>query len=286
MSPASAALPLALVCLVAGAPAGAQTPSLERAAEMLAAGRTAEARELVRAWWAAVPGGAGAPRETATALYLRARLAVDAAAEEDYLAVALGYPTSPHAPDALLRLGQLLLAAGEPARSEGYLQRLVSDYPGRSDRPLALLWLARARRAGGRVREGCEAVRQGLALGPEAGLGALLDAEAALCGGATSATRLGAASERSGAAPPAGSGAYSVQLGAFRSPDGARELTRRLQRAGFDARAVSVEGSALVRVRSGRLATFREAAALRERLTAAGFEGVVVEDVAREKGSR
>src|SRR5690606_16565017 len=80
------------------APAAAQLPSLDRAEELIARGEYAAAREIVERWWREEPAAspdilrAGRPR----ALLLRARLAAHAAeAERDYVAVALGHPSSP-----------------------------------------------------------------------------------------------------------------------------------------------------------------------------------------------
>ncbi|MGH7483043.1 MAG: tetratricopeptide repeat protein [Longimicrobiales bacterium] len=94
----------------------------------------------------------------------------------------MGQPTSPFAPPALLRLGQGLLAEGDPDRAAAYLERLVIDYPRSAERALAYLWLARARRAARQPDAACRAADDGLALAIlEPALAELLRAEGAAC---------------------------------------------------------------------------------------------------------
>jgi tetratricopeptide (TPR) repeat protein len=177
------AVVLAVVLVVmAPALARAQPPTLDRVDSLVTTGAYGDARETLERWWSArdefhVPGS-----DMARALMLRARLSLDpVAAEEDYLALVLGYPTSEYAPTALLRLGQGLLATGDYARAVGYLQRLTTDYPARPERTTGLLWLARAANAARRVDLACRAARDGLALARDrdADLAAMLRIEAA-----------------------------------------------------------------------------------------------------------
>ncbi|MGH7477056.1 MAG: hypothetical protein ACRELD_12250, partial [Longimicrobiales bacterium] len=119
----------ALLCLLSLAtPALAQSP-LARADSLARSGHATAARAHVADWWRA--NGAAASPERPQALYLRAILQRRFSdAEPDLLALVLGYPTTPQAPDALLRLGQGLLAAGDTSRADAYLRRLAIDYPG------------------------------------------------------------------------------------------------------------------------------------------------------------
>lgn len=237
----------------------------------MAAGDIPGARSLVEQWWSGQPPTRPG-EERARALYLRARLAEDGrSAEEDYLALVLGYPMSSLAPESLLRLGQLLLSAGEHARSEGYLQRLVNDYPGHPLHGDGFYWLARARRAAGKTSAACQAARSGLRTGVDAELYALLGAEAAGC-----------PEREAPRSAPVAPGDYSVQMGAYRSAGNASALLRHLRSRGLDPRLVTIPGSDLVRLRVGRFTDSREAAVLRARLVTQGFEAVVVDDVARE----
>jgi cell division septation protein DedD len=141
----------------------AQSPTLDRVDSLIAAAAYHEARTAIDGWWAGREAANAQGAERARALMLRAILADDpAAAESDYLSIVLGYPATPHAPGALLRLGQGLLISGEAARAAGYLQRLVVDYPGRAERSQGLLWLARANYAARQLDSACQAAREGL----------------------------------------------------------------------------------------------------------------------------
>jgi TolA-binding protein len=58
------------------------------------------------------------PAQRATALLLHARMNTNAdSARALYLQLSLGYPSSPEAPVAFLRLGQIAFAAGDTARA-------------------------------------------------------------------------------------------------------------------------------------------------------------------------
>jgi TolA-binding protein len=79
----------------------------------------------------------------------------------------VAYPATPHAPEALLRLGQGLVSAAmagtEPdaaRRAVAWLQRLINDYPTAPARPTAFLWLARALHADGRTPAACTRLQQ------------------------------------------------------------------------------------------------------------------------------
>lgn len=278
-----------LLALVLAGRLYAQGDPLDRAEAHALAGRYDEARALLERWWetaAAEPQQVEA-RVRARALWLRARLARDAAAaEQDFLALVLGYPTAPEAPEALLRLGQGLLAAGDTERALSYLERLATDYPATPHRAVGLLWLARAQRAAGRVPLACATASDGAAGGGEPALLSLLKAEqAATCGVSVPAK---AAGPSTGAARPAGesltgTGDFGVQVGAFREPAGARQTASELRRAGFDARLVHVPANDLLRVRVGRFRAPGDAAALAHRLRDAGFGAIVVDDVAQER---
>src|SRR5690606_7647138 len=143
----TAAFLLAFALAAPGLARAAQPPSLDRAEERIAHGDYDAARQIVERWWREEPAASPAAvrAERPRALLLRARLATDlAAAEQDYLALALGYPAAPETGAALLRLGQGLLASGQAARAVTYLERLAIDHPDSPDRATGLLWLARA----------------------------------------------------------------------------------------------------------------------------------------------
>jgi len=287
LGPGLAALSL---FLAAGA-ASAQNAELSRVEALLDAGEYAEARTLITRWWEQAENHEVAPADRVRALILRARLEPDPhRAERDYLAVVLGHPLAPEAPYALLNLGQALLAMGAIQRAEAYLQRLVTDYPDSPQRPVGLLWLARARRMAGRTAAACAAVRDGIAAtsnGSE--LAALLRAEEAdVCASTTAPEPREAepAPERREAAPAPSDARFSVQVGAFRNPRGAQDLAARLRSAGFEPRIITVEGNTLLRVRVGYFPDGNAARAHARRLREAGFETAVVNDVAREREHR
>jgi len=291
----TAAILAALVLAVA--PAVAQQAELDRVEALITAGEYAAARSAIQEWWAAVEGGRNVPAEVrARAHLLRARLAPDPrSAERDYLAVALGHPTTPYAPPALLALGQGLLASGDISRAVSYLKRLVDDYPASSLRPVGLLWLARARHLDGDVAGACTAARSALATADANLVGLLRREEQAACpladARAQAEPRAQPADSTARAADrdlPAEDpqGRFAVQSGAFRQREGADALAGRLRSAGYEPRLVFVPGSQLLRVRIGRFASFADAEAVAARLRSAGFAAVVVNDARQERQSR
>ena len=79
------------------------------------------------------------------------------------MTTALAYPITGQAAEALLRLGQGLLAdadaGGDPdsaRRAVAYLERLVTDYPTSPVRAQGHLWLARALNRQGRNAAACQ----------------------------------------------------------------------------------------------------------------------------------
>ncbi|HEX7118447.1 MAG TPA: SPOR domain-containing protein [Longimicrobiales bacterium] len=283
-------IPALLGLFLLAAPALAQDPDLDRVETLIRSGDYAAARSAIDRWWQAVDDGRDvAPEARARAHLLRARLAPDPlTAERDYLAVALGHPTSPHAAPALLSLGQGLLAAGDISRAASYLQRLVDDYPGTPLRTVGLLWLVRARRLDGATASACTLARNGLAAA-EGDLATLLRREAsAACPRTAPDDDAPAADGRSDAKSPddpapAATGRFAVQSGAFRQARGAHDLADRLRRAGYEPRLVFVAGSSLLRVRVGRFPSAAAADSLADRLRAAGFPAVVVRNADRER---
>ncbi|HEX7050619.1 MAG TPA: SPOR domain-containing protein [Longimicrobiales bacterium] len=273
-----------LVLLGIATAARAQETPVDRAEALVATGKYAEARTLLEQWWKDADGGLHAePAVRARALLLRARLTPDPdSAADDYLAVILGYPTTPEAAQALLYLGQGLLATGEVSRAIGYLSRLASDYPGNAHRATGFLWLARAQRAAGNPAAACAAANHGLRLASrEPDLLALLRTEKdATCTAAATDTMPPA----TGA--PAPLGPFTVQTGAFREPGGAHALAERLRQAGYEPRLVYIPGSRLLRVRVGRFSDANAAEEQAARLHAAGFAAIVVADAAKERATR
>jgi hypothetical protein len=135
-------------------PALAQdSPVLLEAARLAAEGRGDEARRMVGTELARARPGDPAYIE---ALYWRARLtATGDSAERDLRRIAIEYPTSRWADDAILQLAQLAMAAGNPVSAFALAERLRSDYPESDLRPRAAFWAGRAAFDLGDPRSGC-----------------------------------------------------------------------------------------------------------------------------------
>lgn len=256
---------------------------LESAESALEDGRFDEARERVEAWWAG--GETGRDRlSVQQALWLRARLTVDAeAAELLYRRIVVEFPGGAWSDQALLRLASGAQARGELQPAQRYLQILVRDYPSSPFRVEARADLARleaqvARSAVAPARPASASAAPAAPAAPRVepapGAGSATTAAAGASGNAARET----------AGPPrAVEGAFTLQFGAFGEPGGARGLAAELRVAGLDARVVQVEGSPLYRVRveafPSREAAELRALALRER----GFEVIVSPDRDRER---
>lgn len=166
----------ACLCVPASNTAAQQDATLRRIEELAGSGRFTEARATLERWNREHPESRPVDGDTRThALLLGARLAVEPeTATEHYLALALGYPFSARAAEALLRLGQAFVASAElggdsgrgaATRAVGYLQRLVSDYPGNPHRTPGILWLVRAQALAGRTADACRTAVDALAAG-------------------------------------------------------------------------------------------------------------------------
>lgn len=156
---------VALALLAAAGSARAQDGTLDRVQNLIATGRLTEARNTLTDWERQNrdPAATVSSDDRARALYLNGLLTTDAKAAEDaFLGVVMSYPSSPVAPQALLRLGQSLYSAGETQRAITYLQRLRYDYPASSQRENGMLWLARAQLAMGEAAAACGTARESL----------------------------------------------------------------------------------------------------------------------------
>ena len=298
----------ALAAALAAAPVAAQDATLARVDSLVAGTRLTEARATLERWLASPAGRNREGDVAAHALLLRGQLTTAAdTALPLYLELALNYPASRFAPEALLRLGQGYLALGEAERAEGYLHRLGRDYPTWTERPTALLWLARAQLARRRTTEACATLRDALA-NPAltADSRTLLEQEQARCT-ATAATPSATPPAKPTATPPdspAGGGArerasaartttsaaasqpanrFTIQVGAFRDPAAADALARRLRSRDIDARVVHVGTGTLYMVRAGRFARSSDAVGLLGRVRAVAPDAVIAPDATRER---
>lgn len=168
-------------CALASPRSAQAQDRLARAEDALWEGDAAAARAELAAWFERSSATASGD-DRGRAFLLRARLADDPAiAERDYLEVVHGYPTSPAAPEALLRLAQWALERHQAERAVAYLDRLVADYPTWRRHGEARLWLARALRAAGRRDEACS-IAATAALAADPYVARLGQREAAGCG--------------------------------------------------------------------------------------------------------
>jgi cell division septation protein DedD len=302
---AACAVVFLLACgAVTGVHAQVQDNTLDRIQNLMATGRFTEARNTLERWERdhGDPRSSAGPGDRARALYLRGVLSSDAKEAEDaFLGVVLSYPSSSAAPDALLRLGQALLTAGEARRAAAYLERLRSDYPGAAARETGLLWLARAQLAAGMASAACSTARDGIADASAPHLRTLMELEQdRACGAApvplaqqSVPPPVAPRAPQPQQAPPtqqgrpaiqqAVTGEFAVQTGAYRELGSAENIARQMRSRGFDVRVVLIGDSPLYRVRFGAFDSSDEAHAASARIRAAGFAVIVVNDVQSER---
>ncbi|MCG6956811.1 MAG: SPOR domain-containing protein [Gemmatimonadetes bacterium] len=270
------ALLTALALALAAGPISAQAPggsprdtvTLDAVANLIQAGRTEDARDLLLQWWGRVRPSAPA-REVQRGLWLRGRLTVDPAqAELDYRRLVVEYPGGPYSAQALFRLAQSAWEVGDSAAAAQHVARLAREYPGSRVRAEAEAWLAAAGSPTPTVNT----------------------SSTAQVPWPHPPTQPDTAADTTQAptptAAPAASGRYAVQLGAFSTDERARALQAKARDAGFEARLVRVPGSSLTRVRIGRFDSSSAADSLVKRLEALGFTVAVVPDADRERPVR
>jgi hypothetical protein len=251
----AATIAIVAASLSSAAPLHAQAGELAAIDSLISSSRFRDASAALDRWERA-NATTVTPAERATAMLLRARLIQDGDSARDmYMSLSLTYPSTPEAAVALLRLGQIAFTADDRTRAESYFQRIISDHPRSAVQPDAVAWLARVRDGGPAP---APVTAKPSVASPPAAKPAPTDADAA-------------------------NGAFALQVGAFRAANTARTVVRQLEKAGFDARAVTVPANQLVRVRVGRFATSRAAEDTMRRLRAAGFEAVIVSDARTEK---
>jgi cell division septation protein DedD len=307
--------PLLLIVLVAlHAPiVGAQSDSsrvpgdtvLERARQLVNAGRDTDGRRVIDSVLRATPTGSPLYAE---ALYWRGALAATAAdAERDYRRLLIEAPLAPRAEDAMLQLANLLQARGDRRGASDYLQRFMLTYASSPARPRVAIALVRLLFDQGPQQEAraCEALKMGREAVPPQNLELRnqLDFYAPRCAAVVAdATPVTDSTAPVPAPPPASDTAarpvpaatdtaprsapdssrrsgggrtafYSVQVAAYDSAESAERLVKVLQDRGIDAR---VDGSARpFRVRIGRYSTRADAVKAAALLKAQGHNGFV-----------
>jgi len=268
-----AGLLVGIAVLGAAVPAvSAQSGELDAVAALVSSGRAQEARAALSAWWEV--GRTGASRADAQrGLWLRGRLTEDPAqAARDYRRLMVEYPGGPFTDGALFRLAQSAYADGDGEAARALMASLVRDYPGSAVMREAETWFVGA----------------GVPVPPSAATPIPEDDEP---------QPLPAAAEAAMAPPPVVAstdpaqttrtlGRYSVQLGAFSSPERAESVRARAQDAGLDVRTVNVLGSSLLHVRVGRFDSSGEASVSFRRVTGLGFTAAVVRDADKEEQAR
>ena len=276
------ALTLLLGCACAGARAQ-DNPAIQAAVRLAGEGRSDEARRLVNAALAKARVGEPAYVE---ALYWRARIAASGdSAERDLRHVAIEYPTSRWADDALLQLAQLAMAAGNPVSAFALAQRLRSDYPDSDLRPRAALWAGRAAFDLGDTRGACALLDSARAEGaadveftnqvafyrsrcaalPTAPSPGTAPAPQRAAPGAPARTDTARAQPPAtpatpapAAQPAAARSGYAIQAAAVRTAAEADRILRKLRSAGLMAH-VLIGADHLRRIRVGSYATERAA---------------------------
>lgn len=272
---------------------------LEQVEELMAAGDGDRARRLLTAWLESGPPMGQLPR----GIWLEGRLASDPeVAALHYGRVAVEFPGSDFADDAILRLAMWAEARGDWEEAQERLGSLLRDYPAS---PLRLEAGERLRRtpfpstavAGGQSDEvGSpvppwearaaieEALRQDLLLRESQDVQEG-DGEVWLEQGsddipveeALEESVAGETIQLDRGLHPA-SGRYTVQLGAFSTPERAAVLAQQAQLAGLVPRVVRVAGSPLFRVRVGYFESASDGDDERRRISALGFDAVVSTD--------
>lgn len=259
---------LALLASAAGAPAAAQ--DLADARRMAQQGQVDSARATLARLLAATPATDTLYPEI---LYTQGGLAANTTEmQRAYQRLALEYPNSPWADDALLRLAQIEFAVNDPQGALRQVERLRADYPASPLLGIAALWGARAHFALDNVAAGCVLLADGLArAGDDVELRNQLEYHRGRCGAdgadrradapaADAPTRVDAPPA---APPPVG---WTVQLAALGSRATADELAAAVRGAGYEAVIVSEGG--LHKVRAGPWAERAEAAQALETLRA------------------
>jgi len=291
-------LTLLAICAATAVAQSDSTPRTQRDSMILRArkladdGNAADARRLLDSVLLAAPPESRAFSE---ALYWRAATATTAVdAERDYRRLLVEAPLSERAEDAMLQLAQLEQARGDRRAATEHFQRFVLSYPDNPARPRAVVALTRLLFDQGLAARGCQALRQGRDIVPQASLELrnqlefyaprCVDFETAPAAAESSATRDTATRQKPPAtsppvtsppatAPPTTS-FYSVQVAAYDTKAPADRMVRTLKARGHDD--ARVDGTTRpFRVRLGKYRTRAAAVQALAALKAQGQGGFV-----------
>jgi hypothetical protein len=170
-----------------------------------------------------------------------------------YQRVSVEYASSNWADDALLRLGLLDFADGNPAGTLKNVERIRTDYPASPLLAVASYWGARAAFDLKRTAEGCRWLDEGEAgVGDNIELKNQLDYLQSRCGPGMIPppdTTLADTAKAPPPAAPVGKGGYSVQVGAVKTQAAADDLRKKLIGIGVASRIVKEGG--YLKVRAG-----------------------------------
>ena len=227
---------LALALTVATTQASAQTdPRLKSAVQLAAEGLPDSAAAIVNGLLALTPVSDPLYPEILYTQGAIARTTVEM--QRSFQKVAVEYPTSPWADDALLRLAQLDFAARNYAGTVRGAEQLRADDPSSPLIPSASYWAARAEFELGKTAEGCAWVTRGLASG-----GADVEAKNRLeflQGRCQTGTDTAAPPP----AAPAAAGAWGVQVAAVSSEASANSVLAQLKAIGMGGSVVRESGN-------------------------------------------
>jgi cell division septation protein DedD len=255
---------------------------LARARRLVNDGDAKAGRALVDSALTAAPAGSPAYAE---ALYWRGVLAEDGeAARTDLLRVAIEFPLSPRASEALLRLAQLEFVRGDRVMAQRHLERLAREHPEAPARAAGRYWMGRLLLEDSKPAEACAALRDARRLAGTRDVELInqIDYYARPCDGieadakaqADSAAADSVRKAGEGKAAVAAKGKWSVQLAAYGDRSGALALVARLKKRGVDARVTTDKPW---RVRVGHYATHAEASDAAQRFSTKKSRALVVE---------
>lgn len=288
---------LVLMGFIAAVPAFAQGTGdvFARARRLINDGDAKAGRAVVDSMLAAAAPGSPAFAE---ALYWRGVLAEEGeAARTDLLRVAIEFPFSPRASEALLCLAQLEFTRGDRVTAQRHLEQLAREHPDAPSRAAGRYWTARLLLEDSKPAEACVALRDARGLAPtgDVELANQIDYYARPCdaiegdadrkkveekaradsaAAADSAAKAAAGRRTADGRRQNAKGKWSVQVAAYGDRDAAQALVRKLEKRGFDARVTTDKPW---RVRVGDYATRAEAAEVANRLSSKGSRAMIVE---------
>lgn len=274
-----------LVCFVANA-AAQGSDVFQRARRLVNDGDAKAGRALVDSALTAASAGSPAYAE---ALYWRGVLAEEGeGARTDLLRVAIEFPYSPRAPEALLRVAQLEFARGDRTTAQRHLERLEREHTASPQRAAGRYWMGRVLLEDSKPMEACAALREARQMAPKSDVELInqIDFYARPCeaiafsakaqadsAAAADSLRKAAANERR-TATSAAKGKWSVQVAAYGNRDAAQALAKKLAKRGYDARVTTEKPW---RVRVGHYATRAAAADVAQKLSSKGNKAAIVE---------